>query len=853
MSSRACVAGRFAIPAILSSTLAVAAIVGLAMPTSAGVPSVGSWTKLPPPSVRDAATALDRARNRLLIFGGNQGEVANNELWALSLGGSPAWTRVVTSGTPPPARHNHNMLYSLAHDELWVFGGVGASETTLNDVWILSLGGTPTWSHLSPSGTPPVARAYASAVLDSVNDRVVLFGGAQAQPNEGPPSGFLNDVWSMSLSGPPAWTSLSPSGSAPSARAGVQAIWDGANHRVVLYGGFDGNFLGDAYALGLSGSPAWSTLTPSGTPPTNRAVGSAVWDPTGNRMVIYGGYGGTSNNMLSDAWSLSLGGSPAWTALSPSGGPPYARQSPTSVYNPMTHSMVMYGGGGDGNGGDVTDLAWSLSLSGSPAWNEIGGRSMPRTDGATAIFDPIRGRLVTFGGRPSQTYTNEVWMYDLVGNWTQLTPTGTPPAPRTGHTTIYDPVRDRMLVYGGTDSVNTYGDVWALSLSGSPAWTHVVTNGGPPVARFQHVAVYDSQRDRMVVHGGGGPGDTGEMWALNLSTNTWTSVIGSPSGPGFRQDHAAVYDPINDRIVMFGGTSDDALWSVNFSGTPTWSQLAHNGTPPLARSGMAAVYDAPAHSMLIFGGSEAASYDSVENETSLLHLIDTPEWTQLDLGADKPAPRRASFAAIDPSTETFYIGGGCCNNVSDLWMTTIDHATPVQASMVSTSATPEGVELTWWVSDAEGEVTIERNDRSGWKPVGTGWPAGNRLLEFHDANVVAGRSYGYRLIVTSDGGKVAMAEVWVDVPEAAQGLAVIGFRPNPAPTGASVYFTLPNSAPARLEVLDVAGRRVFSREVGGLGAGQHLVRVDRATPPGVYVLRLTQSGRAVTAKATLTH
>ena len=98
-----------------------------------------------------------------------------------------------------------------------------------------------------------------------------------------------------------------------------------------------------------------------------------------------------------------------------------------------------------------------------------------------------------------------------------------------------------------------------------------------------------------------------------------------------------------------------------------------------------------------------------------------------------------------------------------------------------------------------------------------------------------------------------MAEVWVDVPEAAQGLAVIGFRPNPAPTGASVYSRCRIPLRRGLEVLDVAGRRVFSREVGGLGAGQHLVRVDRATPPGVYVLRLTQSGRAVTAKATLTH
>jgi len=52
-------------------------------------------------------------------------------------------------------------------------------------------------------------------------------------------------------------------------------------------------------------------------------------------------------------------------------------------------------------------------------------------------------------------------------------------------------------------------------------------------------------------------------------------------------------------------------------------------------------------------------------------------------------------------------------------------------------------------------------------------------------------------------------------------------------------------------VLDVAGRAVLSREVGSLGAGRHTVALDLGAnaAPGIYWLRLTQSGRALLARA----
>jgi hypothetical protein len=85
-------------------------------------------------------------------------------------------------------------------------------------------------------------------------------------------------------------------------------------------------------------------------------------------------------------------------------------------------------------------------------------------------------------------------------------------------------------------------------------------------------------------------------------------------------------------------------------------------------------------------------------------------------------------------------------------------------------------------------------------------------------------------------------------------LAIAPVRPLPARSGALlVDVTLPGDGPARLEMLDVMGRRVASRELGSLGAGRHAVDLaaDRRFAPGVYLLRLTQAGDSKVARVTV--
>jgi hypothetical protein len=94
-----------------------------------------------------------------------------------------------------------------------------------------------------------------------------------------------------------------------------------------------------------------------------------------------------------------------------------------------------------------------------------------------------------------------------------------------------------------------------------------------------------------------------------------------------------------------------------------------------------------------------------------------------------------------------------------------------------------------------------------------------------------------------------------DVPGGgAPSLVLVGVWPNPSHGDRlSVSFTLPSSTPAHLELLDILGRRVVTREVGALGAGPHVVELStgRAPPPGLYLVRLVQGTEVRMARVTV--
>jgi Galactose oxidase, central domain len=269
-------------------------------------------------------------------------------------------------GGPAP-RSAHSAVLDTTTDWMLVFGGGTSAEnanpsTNHNDVWRLN--GNLTWTALKPLGTPPAPRIFHSAVYDSANNRMIVFGGG-----EGSTSPCVNDVWVLTNANGkgvvPEWIALTPTGTAPSPRAQHGAAYDPNTNSMIIYGGQDcfATLYGDVWVLsnanGLGGTPGWTQLVPAGGGPGAREVtGCVTYDSAHNTLIVFGGSPG--NN---DVWVLSNanghGGTPTWTELFPSGSLPPPRGTTSTIYDPKSNRLTIFSG--EDSSGNVLQDAWVLT------------------------------------------------------------------------------------------------------------------------------------------------------------------------------------------------------------------------------------------------------------------------------------------------------------------------------------------------------------------------------------------------------------------------------------------------------------------------------------------------------------
>ena len=299
----------------------------------------------------------------------------------------------------------------------------------------------------------------------------------------------------------------------------------------------------------------------------------------------------------------------------------------SGVYDSARARSVIFGGF---DGLSRSNQTWSLTLADTPHWDSLASvnPAPPGRAGHCAIYDPVRDQLVVFGGSPEGgAGLNETWTRSLASpeTWTQLSPAGQLPSPRLYSSAIYDPLRDRMLIFGGGLS-GYFNDVWALSLGGTPRWDSLaVAPGSIPSPRQGHAAIYDPLRDRMIVFGGLFASTV--TWQFSFSNAAWTpiSTLGAP--PSARSGHSATYDPVGDRLLVFGGLDGNGqrlneVYELSLGGVPTWSRLAPTGSLPSPRFYHSADYDLSRHAIVVFGGDHSGT-----DETWALSLLPAPAWS----------------------------------------------------------------------------------------------------------------------------------------------------------------------------------------------------------------------------------
>jgi len=401
------------------------------------------------------------------------------------------WTQLSPSGGPPQARYGHTAVLNAANGRMIVFGGVfgtvGAPPLG-NDVWILQdarTNGGNTWQQLTISGAAPSKRGFHSAAYDQANNRMMIFGG---DPSVGYCFADVNDMWVLTNAdgsvGTAGWTQLSPTGAAPSIRSFASAIYDPTGNRMIIYGGNeqcdgpDSDLWVLTNANGLGGTPGWIQLSASGGGPGPRTGHEAMYDAAHNRMILFGGQAASS--LTNDTWVLSnangLGGTATWTELAPAGPLPLPRSSFVAAYDAAMNTMVVVGGSSSaGYTNDVWVLSNANGRGGAPAWTQVmPGGPFPAVRGNSSLVEiPGAGRLVIFDGVNSSGIENDVWALQYAN------PGPTLNIASAGHNQSVLFWSASATNYVLQSTTNASSSNWVTVSNGAPIIGFIVTNTSP--------------------------------------------------------------------------------------------------------------------------------------------------------------------------------------------------------------------------------------------------------------------------------------------------------------------------------------------------------------------------------------
>ncbi|KAG2483359.1 hypothetical protein HYH03_017759 [Edaphochlamys debaryana] len=256
---------------------------------------------------------------------------------------------------------------------------------------------------------------------------------------------------------------------------------------------------------------------------------------------------------------------------------------------------------------------------------------------------PRGSYLLMFGGEFADPSTDKVTVFrDMYRfdtdkrKWARIDSPHAPP-PRSAHQAVA--AKGSMLVFGGEftspnqEKFHHYRDLWRLDLA-TWEWDCLPAKGGPS-ARSGHRMVLQPLKNRVLLFGGFY--DTGrevkyynDLWELSLETLKWTSLGGGgggggapaapgPGGPWPSPRSGCGVAVVGDTLWVFGGYSKakddedpelehgkamDDVWACNLT-SYTWERVKKVGMAPGARASFAlAVHAHPKAGprAFVFGG-----------------------------------------------------------------------------------------------------------------------------------------------------------------------------------------------------------------------------------------------------------
>jgi len=297
----------------------------------------------------------------------------------------------------------------------------------------------------------------------------------------------------------------------------------------------------------------WTDLALGGELPSARSEHATAYDTTNGLLVLFGGWDSASEtNNETWVFDASLG---SWTDAAPTGTLPAARAQHQMAYDPISGTVVMFGGILETDGEQVGDT-WAYDAA-AATWTELQptGASPSARSSFSMVYDDMDQQIILFGGwdKEESAHLDDTWAYDPIENtWTELTPAGDVPSARGSHSMAYDPVLNAVILFGGTDSTSYFDDTWIYDFA-TNTWTEVLPTGEIPPARAGHRMAYDPSSGTVLLFGGwNGTAYYNDTWTFDVATSTWTS-LDLLDAPSARDSHSLTYDALTNELILFGG------------------------------------------------------------------------------------------------------------------------------------------------------------------------------------------------------------------------------------------------------------------------------------------------------------
>jgi hypothetical protein len=268
-------------------------------------------------------------------------------------------------------------------------------------------------------------------------------------------------------------------------------------------------------------------------------------------------------------------------------------------YHPELKKVILVNGGPDRGkpANDPLELwawdgkQWTLLSADpqGPVWRNFAG----------AAFDSKRNRLVIHGGvQDRNSRMEETWEWDGQ-KWTQFKVPG--PGFREGAAMAFDEARGKTILFGGAnEKFEILGDTWAWD---GTQWSQVGTTG--PAPRFPSAIVYDPAREKVLLSSGHFVSandfiNFNDFWEWDGTA--WHEVLVDGEKPGPRNIAQMTFDPVHERVLLFGGGEESFLSDMWSWDGMKWAHIGESGAP--ARSGLGGAYDPQRNRLVVFGGVE---------------------------------------------------------------------------------------------------------------------------------------------------------------------------------------------------------------------------------------------------------